>query len=124
MVILSDLSQAIWVFVEDVSLLIQEASSVLINQFSVKGLKPCVGVNLQRIIKVTQLWVLWERQRQEGTKYNYFKNKQTKKPKQAFYFSLNTFTFLAVLRTLYQPKILLFAILEMKLNNQLIFWYV
>ncbi len=45
-------------------------------------------------------------------------------PKQTRFLSLNAFFFLAALRTLYQPKILLFVILEMRPNNQLIFWCV
>ncbi len=40
--------------------------------------------------------------------------------KQACYFSLNAFVFLAELRTLYQHKMLLFDILGTRLNNQLI----
>ncbi len=42
--------------------------------------------------------------------------------KQAHHFSLNALVFLAELRTLYQHKISLCEILEMRLNNQLIFW--
>ncbi len=41
--------------------------------------------------------------------------------KQIHYFILNVFVFLAVLRTFYQPKMLLFDILGMRLNNQLKF---
>ncbi len=44
--------------------------------------------------------------------------------KQACYFSLNAFVFLAELRMLYQPKMTLFDILGMRLNNLLIFWCV
>ncbi len=42
-------------------------------------------------------------------------------PKQAHYFSLNALVFLAVLSTLYQPRMSLFDSLGMSLNNQLIF---
>ncbi len=42
--------------------------------------------------------------------------------KQAHYFSFDAFIFSAVLRILYQPRISVFDILGMRINNQLISW--
>ncbi len=42
--------------------------------------------------------------------------------KQTCYFNCSAFVFLAVLRTLYQPKMLQFDILGTRLNNQFTVW--